>query len=624
MNIDVDTTDDQSYHIADNFAEDFIEFSRSKQVLNEQQVLVVQMVVATGFLDDWRHFDSAIVTGSSSGGKSHMLREVTTASLDYADAAENGDFLYELTGGSDKATIDDDELDSASLAYLHELNKIPDEMREFIKSISEDGGFKYGRNVADDDSDSGRSTVHIEKDPLPVLFSFADENEDASGDDQELRSRLVEVKVDEHEAKNEAVHRMKWGEEHITLPDAEHEYIFDAPDVAHAVKSHMRDIPRDLSVVLPTNSGRFDGDDWHAGDVASPLFNFKRTEATRASAYIASLVRGSAVLNYHSRDAWCETCGNEYVPDAATERDYECECGEDLSLVVDPVDLGNVIACRDVLLATTHNLTAKKFAVIDAIMERGGPAPDSETALQATKDDVIEHIQESTDIATLSKREITDILDDLVEQLILNKRDHPEDARKNIYVYDGAAAFERPNIYDYYEHFSDVVDPIRQQPIEQTIDEQLAELNAKLETDAESLMGDSGESMSAESAMSGDLSDFDDADDPAIDDVSETAQRVYERVQTTLGDAATVGTDVELEHMVGVTPVTEDGDLLVAEREPSGADKVDGFMSPDEWDDCDDFDDVEQTIGEAITELQDAGCLSITEADGDGVDIELS
>jgi hypothetical protein len=631
MKLNTAENDTSSYDISDNFFEDFVTFSRSNMLQNERQAMVVQMVVASSYLDDWRHYNSAIVTGSSSSGKTHMLREVTTRSLEYAEAARDGPWLYELTGGSDKAAIDDDEMDEAMAAYLHEMNKIPDEFLEFIKSVSEDGGFKYGRNVADDDSDSGRTTVHIEKDPIPVLFAFADENEDESGDDQELRSRLVEVKVDEGREKNRAVHLSTWGERRITMPDTSGEYIFDAPDVSHRVKSHMRDIPTDINVVFPVNDNRFPGDDWHAGEVSAPMFTFKRAVSTRASAYIGNLFRGSTVLNYHDRDTWCDEC-ESYVEQATAEASgYECDCGGDLRLIATPQDLGNVIDCREILLATTHNLTTKKFAVIDGILENGGPATTfenvSHNAVMATKPDIIEYIQAADDIPTLSKHEIGQLLDELNEQLVVQKRDHPDDARKNVYVFDGAEMFQRPDIDAFPDHFGDVTSPVTGEPIADVVDRQLQQFNAGLDTDMDTIstaadaMGSSrADGDSHQSDAAGDLSDFDSPDDPDASELSEAAQIVCERLQDTLhGKSAPIDArdDIDLAHMVGVAPLKEtDAGHVVPEREVRGDDKADSILAPDAWDDEMSFDEVEQHVADAVRELQTEGVFEIRESGG--------
>lgn len=627
MDFDVSADDDidrgTEYSVSENFLEDFVRFSRSNQVLNEVQSSVVQMAIATGLMSDYEFFTSIIVTGGSSGGKSHMLNEVNFEALEYANAKYE-DYVYELTGGSDKAGVDDEAIDDSLVAYFHELQKIPDEMLEFIKTISEDGQFKYGRNVPDPDKESGRDTVHIERDPLPVVFSFADENQAAAGKDQELRTRTVEVKVDEDPEKNRGVHDMKWGGNHITLPDSEHEYIFEDPELEHAVKAHLRDMPIGVDVVMPYGDGKFEGDDWCAAEVVRPMFNFARSESTRASALLAGLTMGSAIMNHHERDAACLGCGESYEPADAKSHGYECPTCDDrnLHIVVGPQDVGNLIACRDTLLATTHGLTEKKFAVIDAILERGGQANASGTAVHATKQDIITAIQENDNLATLTKSEIKEILEELDENLIINKKDNPEDRRENLFEYDGRATFKSPNIYEYYDRFEHVTDPIRDQPIEHTVDQQLEDLNAKMETSSVASAGES-----AGGAESG-LGRFSGDDEPTVETLPEPEQAVAERLADVMDDrllSAGVMKDnsLRVEHMIGVTPTIEREDdkgvYVEPSREPSGSDKVDGIMSPDHdlWAEGMDFNDVDERVNEAFETLRGEGVLKMVDA-GDG------
>lgn len=602
-----------------NFLADFVSFSRDQQVLNEEQSAVVMMAVATGLMEDHEYYTSTIVTGGSSGGKSHLLNEVIFEAFSYADDVH--DWVYELTGGSDKAAIDDEEIDDSKVAYFHELQKIPDEMLEFIKTVAEDGQFRYGRNVSDSDSESGRTTAHVERDPLPVVFSFADENEAESGKDQELRTRTVEVKVDENEEKNAGVHDMKWGGEQITLPNSEHEYIRDRPNREHAVKQHVRDIPTDVDVVIPYGNGKFDGDDWTAADVVKPMFNFARSESARASANLAGLTMGSAICNYHARDAVCEDCGMRYESFEAQDADYECDDCDDgsLHIVVEPTDVANVIACRQTLLAVTHGLTEKKFALLDAIRERGGVAKEgSANAVQAPKQDIIAEIQENDEIATMTKSEVGQLLDELDEHLIINKKDNPDDRRENLYVYDGGAVFDAPNITEYYEKFADVEDPIREQPIEATVDEQLEDLNAKMDA----------ESLTAAEAMGGDSEGGLDEFTESETDLSESEQRVAEALADTM-DGRVIPSDVmeenslKVAHMIGEAPVEyTDGDMIRPERAPNGADKADGLLNPDAWDDADDFGEAEQIVEDAVGSLRSQGLFELEESDG-GFTVEV-
>lgn len=586
MDLEPDVSDDggTDYEVSENYIEDFVGFCRANHIADEGQAVVAHLTYCTGLLPDWHDYVGAMITGGSSSGKSDLKREVLDASFDYCS-----DRLYQTSGASDKAVIDDEEIDEARVGALDEYQKIPEEMEEMFKSVVEDGGFTYGRNVADSDRESGRKTVKIDRDPLPIIFLLADEN--STEVSHEMKTRLINVKVTESAEINRGVHRSKWGHQGLSIDGSEASYNVDDPDLEHAVKSHVRDVPLDTPVVIPTGEERFDGDDWDAASVTEPLFTFDRSESTRASTALRSLTKASALMNYHERPR-VTLDGEEHI-------------------VVQPQDVGNIIACRPVLLATTHGLDSKKFAIIDAILERGGPVAGSETALQATKDDVISYVQESTDIATMSKSEVRELLGDLDEELILNRRDHPEDARKNIYVYDGTATFKRPAIYGYQEQFGDVTSPITDESIDTVIDSQLESLNASMNTDMSSV--------AAADAMSGstDLSsDWDSG-------LSEDAQRVCERLQETVDGYTVLDPDeLQVEHMCGVTPVGYDDGVVFPSREVKPFDKAEGFMEPDNWNE-DDFEAVKERVVSAVSELQQADVVDMDEQDDGSVHITV-
>jgi DNA-binding MarR family transcriptional regulator/DNA-directed RNA polymerase subunit RPC12/RpoP len=376
-------------------------------------------------------------------------------------------------------------------------------------------------------------------------------------------------------------------------------------------------MPVGVDVLIPYGNGRFEGDDWCAADVVRPMFNFAATDSTRASANVAGLTMGSAMMNYHARDAACVECGQAFGPEKAQSLEYECpDCEDsDLQIVVERTDVGNVVACRETLLATTHGLTEKKFAVLDAIIERGGQADASGNKVHATKDDIIAGIQENDDIATLTKPQINNILEELDEKLIINIKDNPEDRRENLYEYDGSSVFKTPNVFD--GTFDSVECPITGQPIPAIAERQLESLNATMEV---SSLAEAG------STDGGGLDSFGVASDADLTDVE---RAVAERVAEVL-DGTTIPSDVVADnslratHMVGDTPVDRDGDFVRPAREPSGSDRVDGFMSPDnDVFDADDFDGVDEAVSEALASLRSKGVLDMQSGD-DGVDVTVS
>jgi hypothetical protein len=593
VDVSLDNERDVAHEISDNFFTDFVEFSRSNVVSNEEPAVVAQLGMGTGLLPDWKDYVGIVVTGGSSSGKSYMLKHVNMASFDYAQDVHG--WLYKLSGGSDKAAIDDDDLDDAKVAYFSELQKVPEEMLEFLKSVVEDGGFEYGRNVADSDRESGRKTVHIERDPLSIIFSFADEN--AYQMDDELRTRLIEAKVDESEEKNKAVHRMKWGETEIRLPSSPHTYITESDDLDHAIKDHIKDIPVDTPVIIPTGEDRFEGDDWSAPQVTEPLFNFKRTDSTRASAQMASLAKSSALYNYHSRP----------------RVDYD---GEE-HIVVTKQDIGNLIACRETLLALTHGLTEKKFAILDAIIENGAQANRAGTKVQCELSDIEDALKENKAISNMKKSEVRELLREMDEHYLIDVTEHPDDARKNMYVYDGGNAIAEPNIDEYRSDFENVVDPIRDQPITETVRQQQRRFGDK--TGADVL--DTAQSGSVESDGQQALGNS---------DRSERHTAVLKALHEAI-DGITVPQDVwdnneiKISHMVGATPLTEEDGYTVPERAPSGADRAgDTLMSPDHevWGQNYSFEDVDAALKEIIGDLRADGAIEM-EATDSGVEVSI-
>ena len=632
---DAQQTDDWRDEIDDNFIKTFVRYSRANQVSNEEQAVISFYGYVSGLLPNWEDYLGTLIRGGTSSGKSHMKREVLDSAFDFAD--NSYDWLYTATAGSDQSMINDEDFDDARIGAFNEFNQMPNPLREFLKRIVEDGGYTYGRSKADDDAEGGFTNEKFSRDPMAIVFSIADENETVV--DPEMRSRMVEIQVDEGPAKNKAVHRMKHGHTNITLPDSDHEYVYESTDLDYAVKKHIKEIPVDTDVVIPTGEGRFDGDvgdsqsesahesedsttprdDWDEADVTEPLFNFARSESTRASAAVSSMVKASALANYHSRETITEN-GEQYI-------------------VAEPQDVGNVLLARRTLMALTHNLTRKKFLVLKAFIEDGAPyeSPDaSAQAKQMTKDGVITYIQGRDDIPTFSKSQITSILDELDEDLVINKMDHPEDARKNIYVYDPSKQFKPPNIYDYYDRFKDVTDPVRDQAIETTIEQQLAELNATM-TGGEMADPKIEDTVSANDSDNDEegLSAFEDSDSESDTELSETAQHVAERLESTM-DGKWVparvldSDDLVVTHMLGITPVgtvdttLADGtvvDAVIPKRDPQYEDRDGTLASPDHdhWNDDMTVDAVNDELDSAIRELQQAGVFIVeTDAAGNG------
>jgi DNA-binding MarR family transcriptional regulator len=593
----------------DNFFKDVVAYSRSKQLLNEEQTVITTLIYLTGLLADDSDYTGAMIKGSSASGKCHMKQEVIDDMFVYADDKHN--WLYSMTAGSEKSMFDDDEWNKTRIGALNEMNKIPDEMMEFFKSSAgDDGGFTYKRNVADPESESGRKTVTLEQDPKSIVFMLADENDMEV--EAELETRLMPIKVDENREKNRGVHNVNWGHENLQIGDTEHDYIEEREDLWHAVRSHIRDIPIDTPVLIPTADSNYRGDTWDAANVVEPMLDFGQSRSTRASDTLASLVKASALANYHTR------------PSVGIEVDGEMV----EHIVAQPSDVGNLLACRGTLLALTHGLSEKKFAIIDAIKDRGTPTDATGKTYGAELSTILDYVEEADTIASMKKREVKNLLDEMNEQYLIDKVDHPEDGRKNYYKYSPRDKLSPPNIGDDYDKFSDVVDPIRDQPIEQTIDEQQEQFGAESEpiANAANFMGD-GEVYDGDESSSdddsGSLSDFADGESSTTDEYTKIEQRVAQRLQKTV-DGCIVDDDnsIQTSHMVGCSPLNReqiDGETHIsAERPPSTEDKTDSLYQG-----FDSIDEAQEKIESAIGLLAQRGVFSKESVDdGDRLVVE--
>ena len=582
----------------ENVLYDVVEHSRSKQVLNEEQASVVLLTYITGLLPDHGDYGAAIITGGSSGGKTHMKEKV----IDKLFALKK-DWLFDITAGSDKSLIDHPDWDDARIAALNELNKIPEEMSEFLKSAhGDDGGFNYSRNVADPDAESGRTSVDIEREPKPIIFMLADENKMEV--EAELQTRFFDVKVDETEEKNAAVHRMHWGETGISLPSSDHRYIFDAADRTYALQYHISNIPVDTPVLIPTGNERHEGDEWNAGAVTEPMFTFKRSESTRASRMIASLVKASALLNYHSRERVTVDVDGEEVE----------------HIVADPVDVANVIACRKTLLSSTHNLNEKKMAILDAIIDNGAELEHGSAALACNLKSIEEALQDNPNISTFGKNELRQLLDEMNEEYIIDIRDNPNDLRENLYVYDGGNALGSPNIEDYWDQFKDVMDPIMDQPISETIKQQQERLGAKSAKDV--LTASEGTSSTQKALDGTTLGNEPESLGEASEDLPELQQTVLGLLRENIAGESVCDTDlddVDFEHMLidGLMETGEDG-CLVPKRPPTSDDIAGTIFDPQDpmWNGHN-RGEVKAKIEQAIASLSDKN-LWYMENNGDG------
>jgi hypothetical protein len=273
--------------------------------------------------------------------------------------------------------------------------------------------------------------------------------------------------------------------------------------------------------------------------------------------------------------------------------------------VADPQDVGNVLSYRDLLLAVTHDINEQKLAVIEALTDEhnGVGAEGPNGGLQATHMDIREYIDEYSNITTPSKSQLTGngkqsngILEQMEEDYLveIHEGDGPHGA--HMYEFLGGNTFGHPNLDIYGELFADVTDPIRDQPIAETVNDFKGQLSVKtaadlMDEDPTAAIGNVGGNSSTSSDTtssddeSGTLSDFGDEDDTTDVEWDEIDTAVHERLQNTLDDLRATDEDVaalDMTHMLGISPTEmymNDAELpfITAER-PSDPDDKNGTI----------------------------------------------
>jgi len=332
------------YELSDNVVEDLVKYTRSRTVKNEQQFVLTMLGYISGHMENPKHYISGVLIGTAGSGKSHTQNTVAELVSD--------DIMYDVTTGSEKAIIYDQyNWNRALIANMDELQKPSDDIIEILKSVhgGEDEEFVYKVTGAGEGAD--RQTDGITLQAVPYWFLYAQYEPDF-----EMWDRLLKVPVHESGEKNEGVARTHWGHSMVSFGDSDKNYMFDFDEGTAALKDHIRELPQDAWVSFPSEVG----EDVHGGSFyenVSGIFDIDRSETNRVASMVANLVRCSALLNHKNRDKRKIKVSNEGVKEA---------------IIAAPQDLANVMACREVLMATTHQLDRKRRAICLAINEVGG------------------------------------------------------------------------------------------------------------------------------------------------------------------------------------------------------------------------------------------------------------
>jgi len=446
------------YDLSENVVDDLIKYTRSKTVKNEQQFMLTLFGYISGHMESPKHYISGVLIGTAGSGKSHVQNTVAELIPD--------DIMYEATTGSEKSIIYDDEWNESLVANLDELQKPSEDIIEILKSVhgGEDEEFVYKITGGGEGAD--RDTDKIVKKALPYWFLFAQYEPDF-----EMWDRLIKIPIHESSEKNEGVARTHWGQSSIQFGDSDKSYMYDFTDGENALKDHIRELPRDAYVAFPSEAGieyelRF-------FDAVKDIFDIDRSETNRVSKMVANMVRASALLNHTSREKKRIHVENKGMKEA---------------IVASPQDLANVMACRDVLMATTHQIDRKRRAICLAIEEVGGTQnaapikhPDDKPGQPRS---IMGYLRE-TNSSFVKKNEIIQMLADLEDNGLIEKLEGAGDNGRNLYKFTSWQNLGKFDITDSFKaFFDDCVDPFEDRPFVETA----RQINSELTPSASDFM----------------------------------------------------------------------------------------------------------------------------------------
>lgn len=453
--------DDGHYELSDNVARDLIKYIRSNTVKNEQQFLLIVLGYLSGYFEEPDHFVSGVIIGTSSGGKTHVQKQVEKLFPD-------GD-MYRATTGSDKALVYDGAWEECEIASLDELNKPSETMIEFLKSVhGDDEDFEY--KVTGEGEGADRGTETIVRSSKPYWFLFAQ-----TGADFEMWNRLLKIPVHESESKNRAVGAFSFDHHHISIGgDVEYGYDFDGGK--KALQYHIQTIQENTPgrVFLPNGQGDFGWDVW---EIVEPIFNHSRSESNRVYDMVSNLIRASALLNYKDREV------RTIAAPGKEPKDY---------IVADPQDVANVLACRESLLASTHELDRKRRGICEAIREKSGYENEAEV------DKIREGIVES-EMSQLSRAQLNTQLEVLRDNYLVRVNEGAGSKNRDTYQFMGFDSMGFAKVPENDGLFAGTNDPISGDPFLESHDE----LRGELDMDAQQLMSDSSPEVSSNKDASG-------------------------------------------------------------------------------------------------------------------------
>ena len=562
-----DTTRDEleyDYELSDNVVTDLVDYTRSRTVKNEQQFMLTTLGYLTGFMDSPKHFTSGVLIGTAGSGKSHVQNTVEELFPD--------GYLYQATTGSEKSIIYDDTWEDAYIASLDELQKPSEDIIEILKSLhgGEDEEFRY--KVTSDGQGADREVDEIVRSAIPYFFLYAQYEPDF-----EMWDRLIKIPVHESKDKNEGVARTQWDHSMISFGDTGIDYMYDFDDGHKAIKDHIREMPKDVWVKIPAGEKEFGG--WDAFEHARVIFDIERSETNRVSSQVANLVRASALLNYKSRDVRRMKVSNDGVREA---------------IIAEPQDLANVLACRDVLLATTHQLDRKRKAICLAIQQAGGMQ-------QAASINDIQDYLKKTNASFVKRPQVEAMLSDLEDNYMVEKLEKAGENGRNLYQFQSWQRLGKFDINDEFkEVFADSYDPFTGDTFVETarrINDDLTPTATDFESDGMEVTSSSGET-GGQVTLSGNTTETADVDlEPHEEAVREALQETVDGV--TISDLDEH--EPSLKELLGVVKMGEPDDSAEVSGTIFDPEHPVWSNGPEEW--AETPSKVEQEIEKAIRNL---------------------
>ena len=303
----------------EDVCQDIIAYGRERVIGNEIQFLIITLAETTMYATDPTDYVSMIITGETSGGKTHLQRHVASLFPEHN--------IYKVTGSSDKGPIYSKELredNEIKFIQFAEYQKLPKPVLEFIKSLSgDDDVFSYTVTVNGNDSD----TITHKKYAYNITYAQVEI-------DPELKSRVMVIPVVENCEINRCVAALKLGVKTLVYDGIEYSTIVDA-EMNDSLKSTIASMNQvDLDVEIPFPMALVD------------MVNHSKSESKRHAGLISALIKASARLNWSNR-----VINNEGL------------------IIASAQDVANILCMFELLRATTMGADLIDMTIYEKLMK---------------------------------------------------------------------------------------------------------------------------------------------------------------------------------------------------------------------------------------------------------------